>query len=81
MEVVEPHDRSLHARFTFKGRAAEADLALMAAALAGAMQARRRGPVDVRAGRAVGVSPRRGGRSAQRSAARAVHSPKVLLRT
>ncbi|KAL4435935.1 hypothetical protein ABPG77_000697 [Micractinium sp. CCAP 211/92] len=46
VEVVEPHDRSLHARFTFKGRAAEADLALMAAALAGAMQARRRGPVD-----------------------------------
>lgn len=49
VEVVEPHDGSRPARFTFKGRASEADLHLMAAALAGAMQTRRRGPVDVRA--------------------------------
>lgn len=46
VEVVEPHERSRCARLTFRGRASEADLTLMAAALSGAMQPRRRGPVD-----------------------------------
>ncbi|KAL4458849.1 hypothetical protein ABPG75_013714 [Micractinium tetrahymenae] len=46
VEVVEPHERSQPARLTFRGRASEADLAVMSAALAGAMQPRRWGPVD-----------------------------------
>ena len=46
VEVSEPYDASAPARFRFRGRASERDLALMSAALQAAMQPRRRGPVE-----------------------------------
>lgn len=47
VEVTEPYDASQPARFHFRGRASERDLALMSAALQAAMQPRRRGAVEV----------------------------------
>ncbi|PRW59773.1 cell division cycle 48-like protein [Chlorella sorokiniana] len=46
VEVSEPYNASQPARFCFRGRASERDLALMTAALQAAMQPRRRGPVE-----------------------------------
>ena len=49
VEVAEPNDASRPARFTFRGRASQRDLALMSSTLQAAMQPRRRSTVDVRA--------------------------------
>lgn len=49
VDVIEPHNSSQPARFHFRGRASERDLALLEATLQSAMQPRRRGAIQARA--------------------------------